>query len=182
MLQLNFNLFPELQTERLLLRRITTADAPEIFFLRSDAAVLQFLGKQPAATINEATDFINRINADIDSNTSIMWAIALIDAPAKTIGTICFWQIQKEHYRAEMGYALHPDYWRKGIMKEAIINVLEYGFNAMQLHSVEARININNNASAAILISTGFVKEAYFREDYYFDGKFEDTAVYSKLQ
>lgn len=182
MLQLDFTPFPELRTERLLLRRITVADAREIFFLRSDTVVLQYLSKEPVATIDDAVAFINKVNSDIDSNDAIIWAITLHNEPEITIGTICYWRVQKEHYRAEIGYALHPYYWRKGIMKEAILKVLGYGFDVMRLHSVEARINPLNLASAAILKTTGFIQEAYFKEDFCFNGKFEDTAVYSILQ
>ncbi len=182
MLQLNFTPFPELATERLLLRKITMEDAPEIFFLRSDPAILQHLGKEPAATMKEAEDFIELVTNNIVTNEGIIWAIVLKEAPAKTIGTICFWRLNKDHYRAEIGYALSPAWWRKGIMKEAITKTLEYGFGNMGLHSVEARISAGNIASAAILESTGFIKEAHFREDFFYNGKFGDTIVYSRLQ
>ncbi len=181
MLKVNFTPFPEIKTERLLLRRLTLNDAPEIFFLRSDKTVLQFLGKEPAKTISDAEEFINKINSDIDAGEVIMWGIVLKGQPANVIGTINYWRLIKEHYRAEFGYALHPGFWRKGIMKEAILEVLRYGFNEMKLHSVEARIAIGNIASASILEATGFVKEAYFKEDFFFRGKFEDTIVYSRL-
>jgi [ribosomal protein S5]-alanine N-acetyltransferase len=181
MLKPNFNPFPELSTERLLLRRITMEDAPEIFFLRSDQTILQFLSKEPAANIKEAEDFITRINNDIDNNDAIMWAIVLKEYPSKAIGSICFWRMLKEHYRAEIGYVLDPEYWRKGIMKETILKTLDYGFSTLGLHSVEARINPHNNASASLLESTGFAREAYFKEDFFHRGKFEDTAVYSML-
>ncbi|MEO6611354.1 MAG: GNAT family N-acetyltransferase [Chitinophagaceae bacterium] len=182
MLQPDFSPFPELSTERLLLRKLTVEDTPEIFFLRSDPAILQHLGKKPAATIKEAEEFIERITSNIVNNEGIMWAIVLKENPAKTIGTICFWRLEKEHYRAEIGYALSPAWWKKGIMKEAITKTLEYGFSKMGLHSVEARISSGNIPSAAILESTGFIKEAHFKEDFFFDGKFEDTIVYSRLQ
>ncbi len=157
-------------------------DVEEIYFLRSDKTVLQFLDKEPAATFQEAGDFIKRITKDLDDNNGIMWGIALQEDPGKLIGSICYWRIQKEHYRAEIGYALQPAWWRKGIMKEAILEVLSYGFSTLQLHSIEARINPANIASAGILESTGFVCEANFKEDFYFRGKFGDTAVYSRLQ
>jgi ribosomal-protein-alanine N-acetyltransferase len=182
MLQPNFNPFPELSTERLLLRRITMEDAPEIFFLRSDQAILQFLSKEPATNIKEAEDFITSINNNIDNNEGIMWAITLEENTAKVIGSICFWRILKEHYRAEIGYVLDPAYWKKGIMKETIIKTLDYGFSTMGLHSVEARIHPDNIASAAVLESTGFVREAYFKEDFFHRGKFGNTAVYSRLK
>lgn len=181
MLQLNFTPFPQIATERLLLRRLTLSDAPEIFFLRSDKSVLQFLGKEPSATISDAEKFINKINLDIDAGDIIMWGIVLKEQPDTVIGTINYWRLIKEHYRAEFGYALHPSYWGKGIMKEAILEVLQFGFNEMKLHSIEARIAIGNIASASVLEATGFVKEAYFKEDFFFRGKFEDTIVYSLL-
>ncbi len=111
-----------------------------------------------------------------------MWAITLRENPGKLMGTICYWRFQKENYRAEIGYVLHPHFWKKGIMKEAILKVIEYGFTVMQLHSIEALINPANIASAAILNSTGFVQEAYFKEDFFYLDRFFDTAVYSLRQ
>ena len=181
MLQPNFTPFPELETERLLLRKLAMQDAAEIFFLRSDPAVLQHLGREPAASIKEAVDFIKSIEEFLMENKSILWGIALKENPGTIIGSICFWNITREHYRSEIGYALHPNCWRKGIMKEAILEVLDYGFTTLGLHSVEARLTPANSASIAVLESTGFVKEAYFREDFFYKGKFEDTVVYSRL-
>jgi [ribosomal protein S5]-alanine N-acetyltransferase len=181
MLQLNFSPFPELKTERLLLRKLTMDDAADILFLRSDETVLQFISKEPAASIKEAEAFIKWITDDMDANELIMWGITLKDDPGKVIGSICYWRILKQHYRAEIGYLLHPQYWKKGLMKEAMLKVIEYGFGIMQLHSIEARISPQNIASAAILSATGFVREGYLKEEYFFRGKFFDTAVYSRL-
>ena len=71
MLQPCFQPFPELKTGRLLLRQITMEDVEEIYFLRSDKTVLQFLDKEPAASLQEARDFIKRINQDIAANDAI---------------------------------------------------------------------------------------------------------------
>ncbi len=97
------------------------------------------------------------------------------------IGTIGLWRIIKEHYRAEIGYMLLPEHWKKGFAKEAVLKVVEYGFDEMKLHSIEAHINPKNAASAGLLEITGFVREAYFKEDFFFNGAFEDTAIYSLL-
>ena len=181
MLLLNFTPFPELKTSRLLLRRLGKNDANEIFFLRSNADVLRYLGKEPAATIQDAEKFIGQINKNIDDNESILWGIALLDDPSIIIGTICLWNIRTEHYRAEIGYVLHPDHWRKGIMKEAINCVVDYGFNVLKLHSIEALLSAGNVGSSATLESTGFVKEAHLKESFYFKGEFDDTLIYSIL-
>ena len=182
MLQQNFTPFPALKTNRLLLRRITMNDAPAIFFLRSDETVLKYIGKEPAASVKEAEEFIQRINKAVDANESIMWGITLQDNPAEVIGTICYWRLQPENYLAEIGYALHPEHWRKGIMKEAIGKVLDFGFDEMKLHSVEARLSVDNNASGAVLEATGFIKEAHLKEEFFFRDEFLDTIIYSRLK
>lgn len=181
MLQPNFNPFPKLQTNRLLLRRMTMEDKEEVFFLRSDKSVLQFIRKEPEATLREAEEFIERIDNILAANDGVYWAIALKDNPSKLIGTICYWNLRKEDERAEVGYALHPDHWRKGIMKEALNAVINYGFNTLGLHSIEGQMDANHKASAGLLESNGFVREALFREDFFYNGKYFDSAVYSLL-
>jgi ribosomal-protein-alanine N-acetyltransferase len=77
MLEVNFTPFPTIATERLLLREVTTDDAKEIFFLRSDEEVLKYLDKTPAKSVDQAFEFIKRIKNDLDNNDSILWGIAL---------------------------------------------------------------------------------------------------------
>jgi [ribosomal protein S5]-alanine N-acetyltransferase len=180
MLQVNFSPFPTIITERLTLREVTTADAKEIFFLRSDAGVLKYLDKAPEGSVDETIAFIGRIKNDLDGNNGILWGITLKDSDV-VVGTICYWRLEKAHYRAEIGYALHPLQQGKGIMDEAVKAVLQYGFETMQLHSVEANINPANESSMKLLEKNDFVKEAHFKENYYYNGQFFDSVIYSLL-
>lgn len=180
-MELNFSPFPEIKTERLLLRRMTDADAPALFYLRTNDKVMEFIGREKMKAIEEAETFIQKINASVDANESIMWAITLQDEPEKMIGTICFWNIQTDHFSAEVGYVLHPDHWRKGLMKEAVKAVVDFGFNELKLHRTEGHINPENAVSGIVLEKCGFVKEAHFKESFYFKGTFSDSAVYSLL-
>lgn len=182
MIELNFTPFPELRTERLLLRKLDKTDANEMFFLRSNEDVLRYLGKEPAASVQEAEEFIEKINKAVDANESILWGIVFPGNPSVIIGTICLWNFQKEHYRGEIGYILHPDHWRQGIIKEAINSVVDYGFNVLGLHRIEAFLSPGNIASSTVLEKTGFVKEAHLKENFYFKGEFSDTLIYSKLR
>jgi len=181
MLEVNFTPFPEIKTERLLLRCIKMTDAPEVFVLRGTDKTMQYIDREKLVNIDEAKTLIQKILDSLTSNEGIMWCITLIDKPETLIGTIGHWRLIKQHYRAEVGYMLHPDHWNKGIMKEALLAVIEYGFKDMKLHSIEAHINPANLASAALLEKTGFTREAYFKEDFFFKGEFTDTAVYSLL-
>lgn len=180
MLQPNFTPFPVLITERLLLREVTINDANEIFFLRSDEGLLTYLDKAPEKSVDETIAFIGRIKKNQEDNDGILWGITLKGTDI-VIGTICYWRMQKEHFRAEIGYILHPAQQGKGIMDEAIKGVLKYGFETMKLHSIEANVNPANIASMRVLEKNGFIKEAYFRENYYYNGRFIDSAIYSLI-
>jgi ribosomal-protein-alanine N-acetyltransferase len=182
MTEINFTPFPELRTERLLLRKLKATDAPILFFLRSNSKVLEYLARPKAKSIEEVQEFIRDINKNLDEGIAILWGISLLNNPEELIGTICLWHISVENQRAETGYMLHPEHWRKGIMKEALLKVLEYGFDVMNLHSIEARLDPANSSSVGVLETTGFVREGYFKEDHFYDGKFMDTLVYSKLK
>ncbi|MGZ3862881.1 MAG: GNAT family N-acetyltransferase [Bacteroidia bacterium] len=180
MLELNFNPFPILETERLILREITPEDAPAFFLCRSDKETMKFIGRPLHKTVTDTEALIKVIMERVNENIAINWAITLKE-DSKFIGTISYHDIIKEHYRAEVGYMLLPAYWRKGIVSEALKAVLDFGFTNLKLHSIEAKINPHNTASANLLKKHKFVREAYFKEDFFFEGKFYDTEIYSLL-
>jgi [ribosomal protein S5]-alanine N-acetyltransferase len=179
-LNVSFTPFPFIGTDRLTLRPITQDDVNEIFFLRSDHRVLEHLSRPPARSLEEASAFIQKISGFEKEGESVTWGISLTGDPT-LIGTICIWNIQKEHYRGELGYVLHPDQHRKGIMQEALREVIRYAFSTLKLHSLQARVSPANSASIKLLERNKFIREAYFREDYFFEGRFLDTVVYSLL-
>jgi|SRR6218665_1150559 len=180
MLDINFFPFPELETERLLLRRVTAADANVIFEIRSDAETMKFVPRPLVTTIEEALAHIRMIDDKIDSNEGINWGITVKGNP-EMIGIIGHYRIQPENYRAEIGYMIHPKFQGKGYVTEAIAKVVAYGFNEMKLHSIEAVIDPENEASEKVLQKNAFVKEAHLLENEFFNGKFLDTVIYSKL-
>ncbi len=180
MLNINFSPFPVLTTERLVLRRIDENDLNELLFLRSDKEVIQYLDRDPVQSVEETNAFIRSLDTLLITNEAVTWGITLKENP-KLIGTICIWHIQRQHHRAEVGYALYPDQWGKGIMNEALSCVLDYGFDVMKLHSMEAIVNPNNGSSIRLLKKNKFVEEGYFRENYFYKDKYLDSAVYSLL-
>ena len=113
MLTVNFTPFPVLNTDRLFLRSINHEDAEAIFSIRSDSRVMEYLDRPLAKTIEDAHELIGRIEHSLTENEGITWAITLKDDP-RLIGTIGFWRLMKEHFRAEIGYLLHPPLARPG--------------------------------------------------------------------
>ena len=180
MISPNFSPFPTLTTERLILREITTEDVHEILYQRSDPQIMKYLDRAPLISIHDALSFIERIKQATRLNEGITWGIAL-KGEKKLIGNICFWRLDNAHHRAEIGYVIQPSHQSLGYATEALMAVLQYGFGPMQLHSVEANVNPNNTASIKLLERNGFVKEAHFKENYYFDGRYLDSAIYSLI-
>ncbi|MBK7937929.1 MAG: GNAT family N-acetyltransferase [Lewinellaceae bacterium] len=180
MLSISFSSFPTLHTPRLLLREITPDDAEALFEMRTDERVLRYLARPPHKDISESLELIEKIRTSFAQNEGISWVICL-RGQSKMIGDIAFWKMDKANHRTEIGYGLHPDYWRQGIMDEAMTAALEYCFKVLDFHSIEANIDPENDASGRILEKHGFVQEAYFRENMYFEGRFLDSRIYSKI-
>ena len=180
MLEITFDTFPTISTERLMLRQLQETDAEAFFELRSDVEVMRYIDRPLAKSVEEVGELIKRIHGLYAGNEAILWVISL-PGDQKMIGNITFWNIDKENHRAEIGYLLNPQQHQKGIMQEALVAVLDYGFSNIGVHSVVANVNPANEASKKLLVKNNFVQEGYFKEDYFFDGQFLDSAVYSLL-
>lgn len=176
-----FENFPVLRSKRFMFRQFEMSDAAFFFSLRSNPLVMEFMDTYSIQTVEEAELKINDMNKDFTEHKGIVWLILDKVSSAK-IGYITIWHIVQEHVRAEIGYALDPKYWGKGMMTEACNCVLQYAFESLGLHSVEAVVNEGNLRSIGLLNKLGFVKEAHFRENYLFEGRFLDSIVYSMLE
>ena len=161
MLDINFTPFPNLETERLYLRRVAKEDVNEIFTLRSDKETMKYVPRPLAKTLEDAMEHIDIIDSKIENNEGINWAITLKKDP-KLIGIIGHYRIKPEHFRLEIGYMLLPEYHGKGIVTEAIEKIVKYGFQEMKLHSIEAIIDPENLASERVLQKKWFCKGSPF--------------------
>lgn len=180
---LNFNLnpFPTLYTDRLILRRITKDDAQDFFEIRSNKKLMAALDKEPFKNMDELLSFLEQIESGINSNTSIAWAVCLKE-DNKMIGHVGYHRIDFVNHRAEIGYALLSQFHNKGLGSEALKAVLDIAFNQFNFHSLEADVNPANNPSIKLITKMGFVKEAHFRENYFYRNTFLDSTIYSLLK
>lgn len=176
-----FNKFPNLQSERLIFREFKIDDAKDLFDIRSSKKTMEFMDTDLHNDISESEIFINSIRDSFVNKTGINWAI-IEKASNKFIGYFGFWRMIPENCRAEIGYALKPEFWGKRLMKEAMEIFIPFGFKNIKLHSIEANVNPNNEASIKLLENLKFKKEAYFRENFLFDGNFYDSLIFSLLE
>lgn len=173
--------FPELHTPRLTLRQIQHSDTPALYEIRTNPKALQYFERAPLENMEAALALLQKIEQGYQSKESILWVLAA-QGPAKPMmGTCGFWRIEWENRRAEVGYLLHPDFWNRGYMTEALQALIPYAFYTLQLHSLEANVNPKNIGSIRVLEKLGFVQEGYFRENIHFNNQYYDTAVFSLL-
>lgn len=160
------NHFPELQTERLLLRRLMPTDWRAISFLRSDKTVNEFVDRPRAESKEEALAFISKIGSAIDNQISYYWAITEKDQDIM-IGSICLWNLSTDGKVAEVGYDLSPAFQGKGIMNESLNCLLSFGFDKLHLQVIEAYTHRLNEQSKKLLVKSGFVLAVdKYDEDY----------------
>ncbi len=172
---------PILETDRLNLKPPTLADALDFFEIRSNHEFMKYIGRHPITHILEAEKYIQRILDGFNSRTGLSWKICEKGSD-KLIGYIGFWSIDYTHFRTKIGYGLHQDYHRKGYLTEALNTLTHFTFNELGLHSVLAEADDKNVATIKLLEKCGFKKEAHFKESFYFDGEFLDSAIYCKVK
>lgn len=178
---ISFLPFKNLESERLLLRQLNDDDIQEVFELRSNPETMQFIPRPLLTNYEEALAHIKMINDKIETNEGINWAVTMKGSD-KLLGIAGHYRIQWHNFRSEIGYMFLPECYGKGIATEVVGMLVDYGFNEMNMHSLEAVIDPGNTASGRVLEKNGFVKEAHILENEFFNGKFIDTVIYSLLK
>lgn len=181
MLQLNFTPFPTLTTERLNLRRLEPGDDNEIFILRTDEGVNKYINRQMAQSIEDARKFIHKIQKSISANEVVMWVITLKNSQ-RLLGTVLYWNIDKEQHKAEIGYELLPHCQGNGIMHEALAKVIDYGFNNMKLKIIEAYTHKDNEASLKLLGKYNFKRDEVAEAKHNGNEELKDYNIYSLIK
>lgn len=176
----NFSPFPVLETERLVLRNLHREDVEDVYAIRSNADTMQYIPRPLARNLDDAHGVIDMITGFTERNERINWAITEKGVD-KLIGIIGYVNFKQESFRAEIGYMLNHEYWGRGIAKEASLATINYGFDTLKLHAVEAIIRPENTTSKKLVEQAGFVKEGYFRDYIFHNGDFWDMEVYTLI-
>lgn len=178
---IDFSVFPVLSTERLRLRRLDVSDNDRIFEIFSDEEIMQFYGMFPMSELAEAQCLIERLNKSFDEGNGIRWAIELKEDET-LIGTCGFHCWNKRHSRIEIGYELHKEHWRRGYIREAVGKIIEFAFENLDVHRIEAMIYPDNINSMKSLDGLGFEYEGLLKDYVYFREKHQDMKMYSLIR
>ena len=169
-----------ISTKRLLLKSVTPALIHEQFNTKTKAEIMTFFGLDETSFLH----YKSMHEGGMETHRLSLFFFLIHDkATNLPIGECGFHTLNKSHCRAELFYSLRKDsYKQKGLMTEALVEVLDFGFNKMELHRIEALVASWNTPSVKLLQRYGFTKEGTMREDYVVDGKHEDSDCYSLLK
>ena len=152
-----------------------------MFDIHTDPDVMRYYGVKPYDSLDKSKKHLDWLTKLHREEIGLRWIITLKDRDT-CIGDVGFYNWEKKHSRAEIGYILGKQYWGKGIMTEAIKAALDYGFNKMNLNRIQALIDPRNNASKRVAEKHGFHYEGTFRDYEYEYGDFIDLNMYSVLK
>lgn len=172
---------PTLATPRLVLRPITHADVPAIYALFSDPVVTKYWSRPPMHDIGHARKFVTEVRAGYRTGHRLQLGLALAGT-RELIGTCTLFALHPTCRRAELGYALAHAYWGQGYMHEALVRLVRYAFEELDLRRLEADIDPENAASAASLRRLGFVREGFLRERWIVGDTISDSEVFGLLR
>jgi ribosomal-protein-alanine N-acetyltransferase len=172
---------PLLTTARLQLRSIGKSDSDDLYAIYSDMKTLEYWGQDPVQSPADAWKKIRANMQQVEGGSAILWGIALRDNN-RLIGTCTIFRINQQNKNGEAGYILNRKHWGKGLMTEAMSSVLDYAFNDLEFHRLEADTDPENAASLALLEKLGFQREGYFRERWFVHGKWHDSVMLGLLR
>lgn len=174
--------FPQLETERLILRefRLDEADETALFHLFSDSRITRFYNVNTFTKPEQAGIMLRRRHSRFWQGRGIRWAITL-KGKDELIGSCGFNSLNHKKGEGELGYELARPFWNQGIMTEAVRAAVTYGFTKLALNQIEAWIVPENRASANLLIKVGFQSEGVQAGKGYWDGRSHDLELFSML-
>lgn len=176
-----FKTFPVLETRQFMLREIELNDAESILAIWGDPAVMAYMDILPLQSLDEARNLIRQMHGWYARREAVRWGIARKGEEGCLLGTLGFHHFDGEKRRAEIGYDLRSTHWRQGIMREALTEMLTYGFATLALNRIEAVVDDDNEKSKALLRSLGFEYEGCLRKRFWHDGGYRDEHYFGML-
>lgn len=172
--------FPDLQTERMNLRAVHPGDVQAFHALMSIPEVTRLSNWPDTPGLGQCADFISRMADAFPSGNGCSWAMEDRES-GRLIGAVRFNYFIRDWFCGGVGYEIHPDYWGKGWMTEALRSVIACGDGQFGLNRIEAWTLRENVASARVLEKCGFRFEGTLRQRAHFKGRFHDLRWFGRV-
>ncbi len=172
---------PTLQTERLVLRPYTLADAPRVQELAGEAVFADATLSIPHPYEDGmAEEWINARSVNLIDEKEATVAITLSDS-GELIGSMGM-KLNLTHSRADFGYWIGLPYWNKGYCTEALRVLFNFGFEQLGLERMTSHHFSPNKASGRVMEKAGMKHEGTFRKHFRNNGVLEDIELYGILK
>lgn len=171
---------PTLVAERLRLRALADGDVDALFRVFSDPDVMHYWSTTAFVDRAAAEALLAQIRAGFARRDLFQWGIAR-RSDDTVIGTCTMYNLVAAHRRAEIGFALGREHWGRGYAAEALTRLLEFAFDELGLHRLEADTDPRNARSIRLLEQLGFQREGHLRERWYVGGEALDGLFYGLL-
>ena len=172
-----------IETERLLLRPVVLEDVPAMYRnWTGDDEVTKYLTWPTHASTEVTKGFVQYLLGCYENPKNYCWGIVLKDESPEPVGMISVVSMNEEVGSVQIGYCLSRAHWGRGIMTEALGAVIDFAFNALGAQRVEARHDVNNPASGAVMRKCGMVYEGTLRRADKNNQGICDAAYYSILR
>jgi RimJ/RimL family protein N-acetyltransferase len=172
---------PTLTGARVRLRWLVPSDVNALYGVFSNAEVMRYWVRPPFEHEGEARDLLAKIERMFREQSLFQWGIAPFDDD-RVIGTCTLAHVDASNLRAELGYALGREHWRRGLMGEALTLLLAFAFGELGLRRLEADVDPRNAASIRSLERLGFRREGFLRERWCVSGEIQDALFYGLLR
>lgn len=172
---------PEIKTPRLVLRKLNSKDAKDMYEYSSKSEVTKFLSWTEHESEKYTKKYLKFIASKYKSGEYLDWGITL-KSSGKLIGTCGFTSIDLSNSKGEIGYVLNPAFCHNGYAAEAVKAVLEYAFDTLELNRMEARVMEGNIPSVKLLEKCGMTFEGKGEEEIFVKGEFKNILHYSLLK
>lgn len=171
---------PMLETLRLLLRQITETDIEFIYRLFSRLETNKYSSYDDLQSLGEAEKmYENYLKPGFESHFRV---IVELKESREPVGTLGLYNYSEKDLRAVLGYDLLKEYWGRGIMTEAVIELLKYGFECLGLNRIEATVDPENIPSVRLLERVQFIAEGRMSDRFFYRGGFHDECVFGLLK
>ena len=176
-----FSHLPELKTSRLTLRKMLVADTADMYDYACRQDVTKYLTWNPHPDRAYTKEYLQYLGSRYAVGMFYDWAV-IYEPDHKMVGTCGFTSFNCSSDSAEVGYVINPDYWGKGIASEALLRVLQFGFEELKLHRIEAKFIEENSRSRRVMEKVGMTFEGVCREGMLIKGKYVNVGICSILR
>lgn len=172
---------PELETRRLVLRKFRLEDADDVYAYASDPEVTRYTIFDYHTDKQQTLEYLNSVLVRYGLGEAAPWAI-WHKGHEKVIGGCGFSHYDREHGRAEVGYAIARYYWGHGFTSEAMKTVVRFGFEQAGLNRIEARCIPSHTPSQRVMEKVGMKFESLQRQHSFFKGGYQDLTLFVILK